>query len=188
MVDTSRSSWRSRHRRPPMPWNEISTMSLRLEFVSLAVAEGANIRELCRRLEVSPQAAYKWIGRYRRGGRRPGRSSSAAGQFPGPLRGRRRGRGPAAPRRASRLGGPQAQGLAPGRRRPGGPLGRHDHRDPPPQRPARCRARGRAVEVGRPSAARRWRCARPTKTAGSASTSGRIRSPNLTCDRSIKSP
>jgi transposase InsO family protein len=51
-----------------MPWNEVSTVSLRWEFVTLAIAEGANVRELCRRYGVSPQAAYKWIGRFRVGG------------------------------------------------------------------------------------------------------------------------
>src|SRR3954447_11226600 len=65
-----------------MPWNEVSTVSLRLEFVTLAASEGANIRELCRRYGVSPPTAYKWIERFRAGGpaaladrpRRPSRS------------------------------------------------------------------------------------------------------------------
>jgi transposase InsO family protein len=65
-----------------MPWNEVSIVSLRLEFVTLASAEGANVRELCRRYGISPQAAYKWIDRFRVGGaaaladrpRRPDRS------------------------------------------------------------------------------------------------------------------
>jgi hypothetical protein len=35
-----------------MPWNEVSTMSLRTEFATLAAAEGANVRELCRRYGV----------------------------------------------------------------------------------------------------------------------------------------
>jgi transposase InsO family protein len=51
-----------------MPWNEVSVMSLRLEFVTLASAEGANVRELCRRYGVSPKTAYKWIDRFRAGG------------------------------------------------------------------------------------------------------------------------
>lgn len=46
-----------------MPWKEVSTMSSRREFVALAAAPGANIRELCRRFEISPTTAYKWIGR-----------------------------------------------------------------------------------------------------------------------------
>jgi transposase InsO family protein len=51
-----------------MPWNEVSTVSLRLEFVTLAAAEGANVRELCRRYGVSPETGYKWIARHREGG------------------------------------------------------------------------------------------------------------------------
>ena len=46
-----------------MPWKEVSAMSARREFVSLAAAPGANIRELCRRFKISPTTAYKWIGR-----------------------------------------------------------------------------------------------------------------------------
>jgi len=65
-----------------MPWNEVSAMSLRLEFVTLATAEEANVRELCRRYGISPQTAYKWIDRFRTAGpagleersRRPKRS------------------------------------------------------------------------------------------------------------------
>ncbi|MDA8217659.1 MAG: helix-turn-helix domain-containing protein [Dehalococcoidales bacterium] len=38
-------------------------MSLRLEFVCLATAEGANVRDLCRRFDVSPRTAYKWLRR-----------------------------------------------------------------------------------------------------------------------------
>jgi len=46
----------------------VSLMSSRLEFVTLAASEGANVRELCRRYGVSPKTAYKWIGRHRGGG------------------------------------------------------------------------------------------------------------------------
>lgn len=48
-----------------MPWKESSAMSQRLEFVRLATQESANIRQLCRRFEVSHTAAYKWLSRYR---------------------------------------------------------------------------------------------------------------------------
>lgn len=51
-----------------MPWNEVSAMSLRLEFVALASAEGANVRDLCRRFRISPKTAYKWLARHRQGG------------------------------------------------------------------------------------------------------------------------
>jgi transposase InsO family protein len=47
-----------------MPWQEVSTMSLRQEFVTLARHEGANVRELCRRFAISPRTGYKWLGRY----------------------------------------------------------------------------------------------------------------------------
>ncbi len=65
-----------------MPWKERSAVSLRLELVTLASAEGANVRRLCRRFGVSPKTAYKWIGRYEQEGaaglddrsRRPHRS------------------------------------------------------------------------------------------------------------------
>jgi len=48
-----------------MPWKELSIVSHRNEFVRLASLEGANVRELCRRFEVSPTTAYKWLDRYR---------------------------------------------------------------------------------------------------------------------------
>jgi transposase InsO family protein len=50
-----------------MPWKDVSLMSSRLEFVSLACSEGANVRELCRRYQISPKTAYKWINRHRAG-------------------------------------------------------------------------------------------------------------------------
>ena len=73
-----------------MPWNEVSTVSLRLEFVTLAAAEGANVRDLCRRYGVSPQTAYKWIDRHRGGGAaaladRPRRPASSPDRTPGPV-------------------------------------------------------------------------------------------------------
>lgn len=48
-----------------MGWSEVSIMSMRREFVQLATREGSNIRELCRRYEISPTTAYKWIARGR---------------------------------------------------------------------------------------------------------------------------
>jgi len=39
-------------------------MSLRREFVELAMQEGANRRALARRFEISPTTGYKWLGRY----------------------------------------------------------------------------------------------------------------------------
>lgn len=46
-----------------MPWKECSTVSLRYEFVTFALCQGANIRELCRRFGISPKTGYKWISR-----------------------------------------------------------------------------------------------------------------------------
>jgi len=51
-----------------MPWREMDIVSKRLEFVLLALQPGANVRELCRREQISPKTAYKWIGRYQAGG------------------------------------------------------------------------------------------------------------------------
>ncbi|MEX3914971.1 IS481 family transposase [Paraburkholderia sp. BR10872] len=47
-----------------MPWNPRNTMNLRLEFVNLALQEGANRRELCRRFGISPKTGYKWLARH----------------------------------------------------------------------------------------------------------------------------
>jgi transposase InsO family protein len=47
-----------------VPWRENTAMSLRLEFVQLARQHGANIRELCRRFDVSAPTAYKWLARF----------------------------------------------------------------------------------------------------------------------------
>jgi transposase InsO family protein len=65
-----------------MPWQEVSTMSLRKEFVMLASQPECNRRELCRRFNISTKTGYKWLARYQAGGdqalyehsRRPHRS------------------------------------------------------------------------------------------------------------------
>ncbi len=41
-----------------MPWQEVSTMSLRTEFVMLAMQPGANISQLCRRYGISRKTGY----------------------------------------------------------------------------------------------------------------------------------
>lgn len=48
-----------------MPWDTRNAMSLRHEFVQLALQEGANRRELCRRFGISAPTGYKWLARYR---------------------------------------------------------------------------------------------------------------------------
>ena len=47
-----------------MPWYEVSIMEQRREFVELAMQEGANRRELCRRFGIHPGTGYKWLGRW----------------------------------------------------------------------------------------------------------------------------
>ena len=51
-----------------MPWEEVSVMSQRKEFVKLVQVEGANVRELCQRFGISPTTGYKWLSRFRGGG------------------------------------------------------------------------------------------------------------------------
>ncbi len=48
-----------------MPWKEVKLMSLRMEFISLAMANGRNMAELCHRFEISRKTGYKWLNRYR---------------------------------------------------------------------------------------------------------------------------
>lgn len=65
-----------------MPWTETTKMDQRLEFVTLAIKEGANMSALCRRFGISRDTGYKWLDRYRKEGpdglkdrsRRPHRS------------------------------------------------------------------------------------------------------------------
>ena len=47
-----------------MPWREVSKMEQRGEFVRLALLEGANRRELCRRFGIHPDTGYKWLARW----------------------------------------------------------------------------------------------------------------------------
>ena len=47
-----------------MPWQEVSVMDQRREFVVLAMQEGCNRRELCRRFGISPDIGYKWLRRW----------------------------------------------------------------------------------------------------------------------------
>lgn len=50
-----------------MPWQEVSTMALREEFIRLALQEGSNLRQLCRRFGISPTTGYKWLARAQSG-------------------------------------------------------------------------------------------------------------------------
>jgi transposase InsO family protein len=51
-----------------MPWKECSQMSSRLEFVLLASAPSANIRQLCRIFGISPKTGYKLLARFHASG------------------------------------------------------------------------------------------------------------------------
>ncbi len=51
-----------------MPWREANAMSLRLDFVTRAGHEAANVRALCREFGISPNTAYKWLVRYQAAG------------------------------------------------------------------------------------------------------------------------
>ena len=51
-----------------MPWKEVTLMSLRKEFVTLAMTKGTNIARLCHRFEISRKTGYKWLKRYREEG------------------------------------------------------------------------------------------------------------------------
>ena len=47
-----------------MPWQPKELMDVKREFVSLALQEGANRRELCRRFGIGAKAAYALLARY----------------------------------------------------------------------------------------------------------------------------
>ena len=62
-----------------MPWQEITPMSQRREFVQLVQQHAVSVAELCRRFGVSRKTGYKWLGRaedLREHSRRPQRSPS----------------------------------------------------------------------------------------------------------------
>ena len=52
-----------------MPWQEVSMNAARREFVRLALQDGANRRELCRRFGIHPETGYKWLARWQAGER-----------------------------------------------------------------------------------------------------------------------
>ncbi len=52
-----------------MAWKEMDTMSLRLDFVRLALHEDANMSALCRRFGISRKTGYKWLKRYKERGK-----------------------------------------------------------------------------------------------------------------------
>jgi len=60
-------------------------MESRLEFIRLALAEGANVSALCRRFAVSRETGHKWLARHRAGegaADQPRRPASSPGRTP----------------------------------------------------------------------------------------------------------
>jgi transposase len=51
-----------------MPWKQMTPMSQRKEFVSLASIDGAIMTRLCRCFNISRKVGYKWLTRYREAG------------------------------------------------------------------------------------------------------------------------
>lgn len=48
-----------------MSWKEVTKVSLRIEFVTLAVQKDRNVSELCRHYGISRKTGYKWLDRFR---------------------------------------------------------------------------------------------------------------------------
>ena len=51
-----------------MPWKVGTLMSAREEFIALALTDGANMSELCRRMGISRKTGYKTLRRYAESG------------------------------------------------------------------------------------------------------------------------
>lgn len=47
-----------------MPWQEVTTLSLRREFVILAQKENCSFSQLCRSFDISTKTGYKWLNRF----------------------------------------------------------------------------------------------------------------------------
>ena len=47
-----------------MPWEEVTVMAQRTEFIEEALKEHANLRALCREFGITPRTGYKWLRRY----------------------------------------------------------------------------------------------------------------------------
>jgi len=108
-------------------------MSLREEFVKLAMQEGANRRELCRRFKIAPKTGYKWLLRYAEQAARAYRSLAPAASLAQAHRcGDRAAGNQNALRGARLLGRTQAGATAGSRGRPQAGA-EHYHRHPAPR-------------------------------------------------------
>jgi len=52
-----------------MPWKEAKLMSLRTEFIILVEKVDTNFSQLCRQFGISRKTGYKWLKRFREGGK-----------------------------------------------------------------------------------------------------------------------
>ena len=140
---TSLSYCRLRKGGSTMPWQEVSVVFLRTEFLTFAQREGANISELCRRFGISRKTGYKWLKRSKTHGmsaledrsRRPRRM---------PLRTSKEveDQDPTAPRCPPCVGCAEAPSSVAGPRGTGPPRAQHHHRDPPtPRTSGSCRVK-----------------------------------------------
>ena len=48
-----------------MPWEEVTVMAQRAEFIEQALREEVNLRALCRKVGIRPRTGYKWLKRFR---------------------------------------------------------------------------------------------------------------------------
>jgi transposase InsO family protein len=51
-----------------MPWNEVSTVSLRPDFVAQVLSGSVTVAELCRQFGISRRIGYKWLKRFHENG------------------------------------------------------------------------------------------------------------------------
>lgn len=51
-----------------MPWKEVDIMSLKKEFITLALQGETNLSSLCRRFAITRSTGYKWLNRYQEEG------------------------------------------------------------------------------------------------------------------------
>lgn len=67
-----------------MPWLQKDQMTMKLEFIELALSKKFKMSELCRKYGITRPTAYKWLARYKEEGvdglietsRRPHHSSN----------------------------------------------------------------------------------------------------------------
>ena len=51
-----------------MPWNQVTPMDERTQFIADVLRHTLSISELCSRYNISRKTGYKWIQRYQAGG------------------------------------------------------------------------------------------------------------------------